>query len=66
MLLIGAGLVIGGLGMAFRGLRQKFEDLVDEGKMPDAVVTTTHVVGTVGLVARGLVFALVGPHFMRS
>lgn len=60
VLLVGAGLVIGGLGMAFRGLRQKFEDLVDQGKMPDALPTVTRVVGTVGLVSRGLVFALVG------
>ena len=57
---IGAGLVIGGLTMAFRGLRQKFEDLVDEGKMPDGLPTVTHVVATIGLVSRGLVFALVG------
>jgi hypothetical protein len=60
VLLIGAGLVVGGLAMAFRGVRQKFEDLVDEGKMPDWLTTVTHVVGTVGLVCRGLVFALVG------
>jgi hypothetical protein len=60
VLLIGAGLVVGGLGMAFRGLRQKFEDLVDEGRMPEPVRAATHVVGTVGLVSRGLVFALVG------
>jgi hypothetical protein len=58
--LVGAGLVVGGLAMAFRGLRQKFEDLVDEGKMPALLRTVTRVVGTVGLVSRGLVFALVG------
>jgi hypothetical protein len=58
--LIGAGLVIGGLAMAFRGLQQKFEDLVDESRMPDVVRGATHIVGTAGLVSRGLVFALVG------
>jgi hypothetical protein len=58
--LIGAGLVVGGLAMAYRGLRQKFEDLVDEGRMPDVIRAATRVVGTAGLVARGLVFALVG------
>jgi hypothetical protein len=58
--LVGAGLIVGGLGMAFRGVRQKFEDLVDEGKMPDGLQTVTHVVATVGLVSRGLVFALIG------
>jgi hypothetical protein len=58
--LVGAGLVVGGLAMAFRGMKQKFEDLVDEGRMPDGLRTVTRVVGTVGLVCRGLVFALVG------
>jgi hypothetical protein len=58
--LIGAGLVIGGLVMAFHGLRQKFEDVVDTGKMPDGVQAVSRIVGTVGLVSRGLVFALVG------
>jgi hypothetical protein len=60
VLLIGAGLVVGGLGMAYRGLRQKFEDLVHTEKMPGWLQTATRVVGTVGLVSRGLVFALVG------
>lgn len=60
VLLIGAGLVIGGLAMAFRGLRQKFEDLVDEGKMPAMLPAVTRVVATVGLAVRGLVFALIG------
>lgn len=60
VLLVGAGLVIGGLGMAYRGLRQKFEDLVKLEEMPDGVPTVTRVVGTIGLVSRGLVFALVG------
>jgi hypothetical protein len=60
VLLIGAGLVIGGLAMAFRGVRQKFEDLVHMEKMPGPVQSMTRVVGTVGLVSRGIVFALVG------
>ena len=60
VLLVGAGLIVGGLGMAYRGFRQKFEDLVKLGDMPDVLQTVTRVVGTFGLVARGLVFALVG------
>ena len=60
VLAIGAGLVVGGLVMAFRGLRQKFEDLVDQSRMPDGLPAVTRVVGTVGLVSRGLLFALVG------
>jgi hypothetical protein len=57
---IGAGLIIGGLAMAFRGLKQKFEDIVEMGKMPRRLQSATRVVGTVGLVGRGLVFALIG------
>jgi Na+/H+ antiporter NhaD/arsenite permease-like protein len=60
VLLIGAGLVVGGLAMAYRGLRQKFEDLVELDRMPDPLKAVTRVVGTSGLVSRGLVFALIG------
>lgn len=58
--LVGAGLIIGGLVMAYRGLRQKFEDLVALGRMPSWLRSATGPIGTAGLVARGLVLALVG------
>jgi hypothetical protein len=60
VLLIGAGLVIGGLAMVGWALRQHFEDIVDEGRMPEPIRAASRVVGTAGLVSRGLVFALVG------
>ena len=57
---VGAGLVIGGLAMAFRGIKQKFEKLIEGWKMPDWLRSVTKVVGTAGLVGRGFVFALIG------
>jgi hypothetical protein len=58
--LVGAGLVVGGLVMAWRGLRQKFEDVIDVGSMPATLQPVMRVVGAAGLVSRGLVFSLVG------
>ena len=57
---VGVGLVIGGIAMAVRGIRQKFEKLIEGWKMPDTLRSVTKVVGTVGLVGRGFVFALIG------
>ena len=57
---IGAGIVIGGLAMAYRGARQKFEKLIEGWKIPDGLRAVTKVVGTVGLIGRGLVFVLIG------
>lgn len=57
---VGAGLVVGGLVMAFRGVKQKFEELIEGWKMPDGMRKLTKAVGTTGLVSRGLVFALIG------
>src|SRR3954447_7270226 len=37
VLAVGAGLLIGGVAMAIRGLKQKFEDLLDGWKLPDAL-----------------------------
>jgi hypothetical protein len=56
--LVGGGLVVGGLVMAVRGLRQRFDDKLKP--LPGRLRPVVHVVGTVGLVSRGLVFALVG------
>lgn len=55
---VGAGLVIGGLVMAVRGVKQDFDDKLKP--VPKALRSVVHVVGTVGLVGRGLVFALIG------
>jgi hypothetical protein len=60
VLVIGVGLVIGGVAMAVRGIRQKFEKLVEGWKMPDGMRPVMKVVATFGLVSRGFVFALIG------
>jgi hypothetical protein len=60
VLAIGAGLVIGGVAMGVRGIKQKFEKLIEGWKMPDGLRPVTKVVGTFGLVSRGFVFALIG------
>jgi hypothetical protein len=57
---IGAGVIIGGLGMVLRAFQQKFEDNLDRGGMPSWLRSGTRFVGTAGLASRGLVFALIG------
>lgn len=56
--LVGAGLVIGGLVMAVRGLKQDFDRKLKP--VPAGLRTAVKVVGSAGLVGRGLVFALIG------
>ena len=56
--LVGAGLIVGGLVMAVRGLKQDFDEKLKP--VPSSMRTPVQVVGTVGLVGRGLVFALIG------
>jgi hypothetical protein len=60
VLCIGAGIAIAGLVMAYRAVRQKFEKLIEGWQMPDGLRAATKVVGTSGLVSRGLVFVLIG------
>jgi hypothetical protein len=57
---VGVGVVIAGLVMGYRAVRQKFEKLVEGWKMPDGFRTASKVVATAGLVSRGLVFVLIG------
>ena len=63
---IGAGLMIGGIAMAVRGIRQKFEKLVEGWKMPDGLQRVMKVVATFGLVSRGFVFALIGGFLVNA
>lgn len=55
---IGVGLIIGGLVMAVRGVKQDFDDKLKP--VPRDLRGAVKVVGTAGLVGRGLVFALIG------
>jgi hypothetical protein len=58
--IIGVGVIVGGLAMVVRAFRQKFEDKLDMGRMPSSLRSATTVLGTAGIAARGLVFALIG------
>jgi hypothetical protein len=60
VLLVGVGFVVGGVAMMVRAFRQKFEDLLELGKMPSSLRSATSVIGTAGLASRGAVFALIG------
>ncbi|MDT7571695.1 MAG: hypothetical protein QOE05_1869 [Actinomycetota bacterium] len=64
--LVGAGIVVGGLAMVVRAFRQKFEDNLDMGAMPDWLRSATSVIGTVGLASRGLVFVLIGSFLVKA
>ena len=58
--LVGAGIAIGGVAMAARAFKQKFEDNVDTAAMPPSIRSATTVLGTAGLASRGFVFVLIG------
>jgi hypothetical protein len=58
--LVGAGVFAGGVAMAVRAFRQKFEDNLNTGQMSAGLLSAAKVVGTAGLASRGFVFALVG------
>jgi hypothetical protein len=62
--LIGAGVVTGGLVMAARGVRQKFDDKLKP--VPRTWRRPVQVVATIGLVGRGLVIALIGAFLVQA
>ncbi|MGK2947532.1 MAG: DUF1206 domain-containing protein [Acidimicrobiales bacterium] len=57
---IGAAIVAGGAYLLYRGFAQKFEKHLDESQMSPTVERVVGWVGTIGMAARGLVFALAG------
>ena len=57
---VGAGLIGGGLYVAYRGLAQKFEKKLDTSDMGPTTGFVVDVLGTLGLAARGLVFSVAG------
>ena len=63
---VGAGLIGGGLWVAYRGLAQKFEKRLDTSDMGPTTGTVVDVLGTVGLAARGLVFSVAGFLFVKA
>jgi len=64
--LIGAALVVGGLVIAVRGVREKFLKKLDLGSAGDGLRTAVKAVGIVGLAGRGLVLALVGGFLVQA
>jgi hypothetical protein len=58
--LVGAGIFVGGVAMAVRAFRQKFEDDLNTGQMSEALLAATKAIGTAGLASRGFVFGLIG------
>lgn len=57
---VGAAIVGGGLYLLYRGIAQKFEKHLDDSQMSPGVERAVGVLGTIGMAARGLVFALAG------
>jgi hypothetical protein len=56
----GAAIIAGAVYIGYRGLSGKFEKRLDTSDMGPVMGRTVDVLGTVGLVARSLVFALAG------
>ena len=64
--LVGAVVAGAGVTIAVRAFRQKFADKLDCGRMPDWLEGLTRVLGTTGLVSRGVVFTLIGLFLMDA
>ena len=64
----GAGLAIiaGAIYIGYRGLSQKFNERLDTSEMGPVTGATVDVLGTVGMVARSVVFALAGYLLVRA
>jgi len=60
VLLVGLGLIAGGVGIAVRALRTKFEKKLNTHQMSPAVRKGVTTVGVVGLSARAVVYATAG------
>jgi hypothetical protein len=63
VLLVGLGLVAGGIGIAVRALRTKFEKKLKTYEMSPAVRKGVTTVGVVGLSTRALIYAAAGVFF---
>jgi len=56
----GVAIIIGGIYLVVRGLTTKFEKQLETGRMSPAARRIVVVVGVVGSIGRGAVFALLG------
>ena len=63
---VGAVVIAGAIYIGYRGLSQKFDERLDTSEMGPVTGATVDVLGTVGMVARSVVFALAGYLFIRA
>ena len=63
---VGAGFIVAGGALAWRGLTTKFDEKLELTKMTPAMERAVKTVGLVGNVARGVVFGIVGVFFIIS
>jgi hypothetical protein len=63
VLLVGLGLIAGGIGIAIRAMRTKFEKKLNTHQMSPPVRKGVTVVGVVGLSTRALIYAAAGIFF---
>lgn len=63
---VGLAIILAGLVMAWRGLKEKFVEHIDLRRVPRWSKPYLPVVGQIGYVARGLIFALVGWFGLRA
>ena len=62
----GVAVIAGAAYIGYRGLTQKFADRLDTSEMSPVMGRTVDVLGTVGIVARSVVFALAGYLLVRA
>lgn len=63
---VGVGFLVGAGWNFYRGLSRKFREKLKLRKMSDAEDKAFTVVGTVGIVARGVVFGLIGLFLLKA
>jgi formate hydrogenlyase subunit 3/multisubunit Na+/H+ antiporter MnhD subunit len=63
---VGAGFAVAGLWNFFRGLTGRFKKELNTGEMRDVEEKWVTVAGVVGLVARGVVFSLIGVFLLKA
>lgn len=63
---VGAGLIVGGLVVAVRGVLQKHGDRLENYRVPDGLRRPAVAIGVVGMVGRGGVAVLIGVFLVRA
>lgn len=63
---VGGVIIVGGVTIAIRAFRQKFADKLDCAKMPGWLERLARVLGTTGIVSRGVVFTLIGVFIVNA